>query len=389
MNVTVLRYIDRIVGVTFLKISSLYPHHVSIPTHPRRILLIKLFGFGNFIFLSPTIKNLRRLYPRATIDVLTFDQNKDICRMYNSYIDTVHTVRFSIIGMSYDIASFCVTHYHNYDIIIDLEQFIRLSAIMGTLLGPRYFVGVSTKNSHKHSAFDLNIPYKEDRHIVEEYYGIVRTLKIVSRSAVAIDQTPQLQRPVVSLNTAYKKLARRILLEKNRRVIVGICSGGRLDDAERRYPPELFAKFVNRLLQDERILIVFFGSRQEESQIQSIRGMLTNPDKTVMYTRLPLEQSAYFVSKTDVFISNDTGPLHLAAALGVFCVGLYGPSKEWVYGPYTSKKIILRDTAHPPIRSNHNEKNTGWNSQWWPSPDKVYKEVSGIIKQIKHEKKIR
>lgn len=276
--------------------------------------------------------------------------------------------------MSVDIPKFILTHRGEYDIIIDFEQFIRLSAIIGRLSNPRMFLGIATKESKKAAIYDKNIEYKENMHVVEEYHKVAEYLE----SIYHVPKTDAI-RPIRLIKPI---TTRKDLKFKNPKMkTVGICMGGRIDDVERRYPKEKSVEFLKKLVKKDDIQLVFFGSKEEKDDIRWIISRLKGYESCVDVSGMPLNESAYLISKCDVFISNDTGPLHLAAALGVFCVGLYGPSKEWIYGPYTDKKIILRDKKHAPIRSNHNEKDTGWNEEWWPSPQKIYKEVSRILQR--------
>ena len=371
MNIPIMRKIDRYTGIAAVTIQGLLRGRRELPKKPKRILIIKLFGFGNFIFLAPTVKAIRKIYPGAKIDVLTYRQNEEICRLYPGLYDRVHAIRFSVGSMAAQIPLFCARSFGRYDLAIDFEQFVRLSAIIGGFCQPKYFMGVATRNSGKARAFDTMINYPEKRHIVEEYYEAAKYL--AKSLGKRIDDSPKLIAPEAT-GTARVK---RLLQKAGRRAMIGVCPGGRADDAERRYPREKLARALELLLGKKPETAIFLvGSKSEKKDIEFIISKMPK-GSCIDASGLSLGESAALVSRMRAFVSNDTGPLHLAASLGVHCIGLFGPSKEWIYGPYTDKKTILRDRAHRPIRSNHNEKNLGWPQEWWPRPADV---ASGIAR---------
>jgi len=401
MNINFMRKIDKIAGLGIIRILSILRGKRSMPAAKdvKHILIIKLFGFGNFIFLSPAIHNLKRIYPDAKIDVLTFEQNRDICGLYTD-IDETKTIRFSTLKMGRDIIGFAAKNLSKYDLCLDFEQFVRLSAIIGLSLNPKFFIGISTENSGKRKAFDLPIRYSEKDHIVKEYYDVIMSIdryyikegknfighkdlkskvsNISCEGYMAIDTVPVLIAPKMKSSSRTRKL----LSENSEKVLIGICIGGRSDDIERRYPEDKVVELLKKISRIKDARILFFGSPSERADIDEVikdSGIRIG----INCAGMSLSDSAMMISKTRLFISNDTGPIHLAASLGIFCIGLYGPSKEWIYGPYTSKKIILRDEKHPPVRSNHNEKNAGWNEEWWPEPAVVYDKIQGVLKSRK------
>lgn len=374
MNLPLMRRVDRIVGLGILRSQSVFHRRRVQPRHPKRILIIKLFGFGNFIFLSPVFKVLKRAFPDATVESLTFAQNRDICLMYADYIDRVHTLDFSLTRLGFQILGFAAEHRGAFDIVIDCEQFVRLSALIARLCAPRYVLGAVTRNSHKDYGLDRAVYFEEVRHVVEEFYGIAED--ILGQAGMGKPEPPVLVPPRTSQTERTAALERQM----PGWIPVGVCPGGRVDDQERKYPKERFAQAMDLLLRDCRQVKLFFiGSQAERPDVEYIMQRLAGHERIVDATGLSLPESARIISRMRVFVSNDTGPIHLAASLGVHCVGLYGPSKEWIYGPYTSARTILRDEAHAPVRSNHNEKLAGWDAAWWPAPDRVASAINELV----------
>jgi ADP-heptose:LPS heptosyltransferase len=314
------------------------------------------------------------MFPDAELHVLTYNQNREICQMYSGLIDRVHTLEFATAKMASSIVKFSSQHHKEFDIIIDFEQFVRLSAIIGRMLGPEYFMGIATLNSKKQKAFDSFIEYKEDKHVVEEYYAAAQLLAV--QYGKKIDAKPVLVAPMYDGNN----ISNRLLPKKKGMVLVGVCPGGRADDVERKYPKDRLAEALAILVEKKKnVHLVFFGTKSEKPDIDYIKNKLKDKSRYTDASGIKLQETSELISKMKIFISNDTGPIHLAASLGVFCVGLYGPSKEWVYGPYTQKKIIVRDKKHTPVRSNHNEKDKRWSRQWWPTSQELYSQLNKLV----------
>jgi len=385
MNTNLLRKIDKNIGVGLIKLHNVHKKmrkEKDIPKNPKKILLIKLFGFGNFIFLSPTLKKIKSMFPNADIDVLTFSQNKQICEMYSDLISNVHIIKFSGLRIVYDISRFLRHNMGKYDIIIDLEQFIRFSAIVGKSARPKYFIGFSTKNSGKSSIFDHNIEYKEDKHLVEEYYLAAMFLakKYHRNIGENSNKSITLVRPSTKKSAFCKNILRKI---QRNRLKIGICIGGRDENREKRYPNERYAQVLGMIESGQHdTYMIFFGSKGEYEDAEDIIRMSRHSHCINLCGKMSLAESAELISNMDLFVSNDTGPIHLAAALETFCIGIYGPTPEKIYGPYTGKCIILRDN-HKPVISSHTEKNLSWNTKWWPSPEKVYITVEKALKDLR------
>ena len=90
----------------------------------------------------------------------------------------------------------------------------------------------------------------------------------------------------------------------------------------RRYPPESFAQAARLLALEDGCQVVFTGSEQESELVESIRGAMGAPSHSLA-GRLDLAELAALISLAPVLISNNTGPVHVAAALGTPVVDIY------------------------------------------------------------------
>ena len=108
----------------------------------------------------------------------------------------------------------------------------------------------------------------------------------------------------------------------------------------RRYPPENFAAAARILALNHRCQLVFTGSQQEGPLIESVIGAAGVP-AICLAGRTSLEELAALLSHASLLISNNTGPVHLAAAVGTPVIALFGPTDPRVWGPRGSNVRII------------------------------------------------
>ena len=107
-----------------------------------------------------------------------------------------------------------------------------------------------------------------------------------------------------------------------------------------------FIDLINRILNDSELNsnLILTGTNSDMVQVKSITERIIPNTRVYAFFDLNLKQLAALLKLSALFIGNSTGPIHLAAAVGTFVVGLYSPVKEQSpvrWGPYTDKKKIL------------------------------------------------
>ncbi len=84
--------------------------------------------------------------------------------------------------------------------------------------------------------------------------------------------------------------------------------------------------------------IIFFGAPSDRKDIDKIRELMKN--KSYIYTA-SLKKAFYMIRKCPIFVSNDTGPMHIAAAQGCKTIGLFGPNTPSLWAPYGKENISI------------------------------------------------
>jgi len=305
---------------------------------PQKILIINPFGIGDVLFSTPLIKNLRFYYPDAFIAVAVqkkiaavLENNSNINKIIpfsrGDFKELSRQSRFKAIGVL--LRTLGEVRRHKFDLFIDLSLEHRYSLAL-KFLGVKQRVGYNYKNRGRFLTHRTNIEGYKDKHVVEYHLQLLELLGL----------KPRFFNSELFLKREEKDWAEAFLnksgISKDD-LIIGIIPGGGASWGRQSYlkhwPGEKFAQVADGLV--ERIgakIIIFAGSLDKaiaESVIQKMHQPAIN-----MIARINLRQFIALINQCSLVIANDSGPLHIAVALGIKSVSLFGPVNEQVYGPY-------------------------------------------------------
>lgn len=136
--------------------------------------------------------------------------------------------------------------------------------------------------------------------------------------------------PYLYLSLA-ERLSARELLKDTKRPILGINPGAAYGSAKRWFP-ERFAEVANWFLKDTGGSVVIFGGKGEVDIAQEISKLIPE-DKLLLAGKTSLRELVSLISECDVFLTNDSGPLHIAYAVGTPLVAIFGSTDPELTGP--------------------------------------------------------
>lgn len=355
MNLKLIRIIDYYLGIIFIKILFIFKNHKKTTKNVevKKILLIKFFGFGNLIMSSPILKELKNKYPKSDIDYLTLKNNKGILEGYPNFLNKIHYLDIGGISLINNSIKLLTKLRKKYDLIIDLDQFARYSAIITFLLNPKISIGYNTKNAERHYLYDYKVKYKANKHVVEEFNNLLIPL--------GIKQNKNLFLIKLKTDNIIKKKVNQ-WLKQNRiydNKIIGIHTGTSNNATQRKWP--YFKELIEIILKKTQFKIILTASPSEYEECgKLIHRLKVNKNllKNIKISKgINLRELPELINNMDLFISNDTGPLHLAAAQKIKVIGLYGPNTPHLYGPYTKNKVIFyKKLKCSPCITNFNNK---------------------------------
>jgi len=322
VRIALLKQIDKLIGGVAAAMLPA-PRAAELPT-PKRLLVIRPGGIGDAVLLVPALRALKERFPQAELVVLAEARNVgafalcpqvDRLLLYDRPADLLEVLR------------------GGFEVIIDTEQWHRLSAVVARLARAPLSIGYATNDRKR--LFSHGIPYSHDDYEAFSFFNLLAPLGI----------TP-LKRLTVPFLTVPSEAALRVealLAGCEAERLVTIFPGASIP--ERRWGAPRFAELCQRLtLAGFRIVVVGGpGDREEGETIVSGCGGLNLAGKT------SLVDSAAVIARSRLLISGDSGILHIAAGLGVPSVSLFGPGIEAKWGPRGERhRIVNRHLACSP-----------------------------------------
>jgi ADP-heptose:LPS heptosyltransferase len=305
------------------------------PASPSRILLLRLERIGDLLMAAPAIDEVRRLAPEAAIDLVVGSWNTDIARTLPGVtrVETLDAEWLArdggglglgrLLGASRDWRT------RRYDLAINFEPDVRSNLLLA-LAGARWTAGYLSGGGG--ALLDQALEYDIAAHTTDNARRLV--MAVFGRSADAIPGAAGLRLP----ETARQEAAR--LLAGARGPLVGVhASGGR---AVKQWPVERFGEVARRLVEERDATIVLTGSAADRPLVDAVKRGLP-PGRTVdLAGTLDLATLGAVLGALDLFVTGDTGPMHLAHAAGTPIVAVFGPSAPARYAPRGPLDLVVR-----------------------------------------------
>jgi lipopolysaccharide heptosyltransferase I len=292
----------------------------------RRIGLIKPSALGDIIHALPLLTALRRRFPESHIAWVV---NRSYEPLLQGHPDLSATLPFDRAAMRGGLIRAAQTLYgfaqllrsQKFDLIVDLQGLLRSGLMTLATRAPRR-VGLSSAREGATRCYTDLIENTSlgIGHAVDRYWRVAE--------AFGVGDMPKTFR--VPLREPERQWAREILAALPRPwLMLGV--GARW--ITKRWLPNHFAALARRALQRFGGSVILVGSRDEDEAASKTKEQLTGPIRDLTgQTTLP--QLAALLANADVMIANDTGPLHLAVALGRPVVAPYTCTSVSTTGPY-------------------------------------------------------
>lgn len=275
----------------------------------NRILIIKISAIGDIIRSLPSLSSVARIFPKAQIDFMISDKYVNLiepCPYINEIIrfdkERYTSSAIEFVKFSYGLRK------RKYDLILNLQNTRRYD-IMGLLAGAKERTDVIT----------LERPTKG----VEGVFKVLETVGI----------TPKRQYYEFWYSEEDHEFAKKFMADhgiKHKSRIVGICPGGAW--LSKQWPIQYYTELVNRISDNTGAQVIVFGGQGEESRAVEIQE---NSTATVHIAtgKTTLRQAARIISECSIFVSNDSGLMHLAAHVNTPTLGIFGSTNPAYHGP--------------------------------------------------------
>lgn len=303
----------------------------KLPQNITSVLIIQLAGLGDMVLATPAVHALRQLYPAASLSLLTNSRSAEIISGCPD-IDEVFVLR----GITNLFKTAGFLRGRHFDIVINLARLYSLAGVMKMfvlfcLIHGKYWVGRDTDG--KGFFYHLKIPEKlnDQKHEAESKLDIMRALgAAVNEVNFYLKFSSDDEQFVVNFLESRG-------VNQNQRILAINCSTFR---SSRNWPSQSYAQLVNRLYEETKAKIVFVGVAKDINTFTRIKKQL---DFTPLdfIGAFSVGQLGTFLKKCSLLISPDSGAVHIANALGVPLVVLFGPGEYARYRPFNKADTII------------------------------------------------
>ena len=303
-----------------------------------RILITRLSHIGDCILTLPMLNAIRRMYPDAFIGWAIESPTHKLLDLHSGIDELI------LIPKGWAGKPSCWRELrgrlrqYQFDIAID-PQGITKSAALGWISGAKKRIGIRGRWGRELSPLLNNcLVETQGSHLVDRSLELIGELGGESSTADSADkQTVEFGLPICEQSNASldKSLDRSTLGN----FFALINPGGSW--ASKRWEIERFGAVASYLKRQQGMMsLIVWAGEQEREMAQTIHEF--DPEASVIAPKTDLRELAVLCDRAAFFIGSDTGPMHMATAMGTPCIGLYGPTRPEESGAYGPQNIAIQ-----------------------------------------------
>ncbi|MGD0020835.1 MAG: lipopolysaccharide heptosyltransferase II [Smithellaceae bacterium] len=301
------------------------------------ILIVKLSAIGDVIHTLPSLAALRRLYPDAHITWVVEEAVADLVKNH-PYLDTVLISRRKswfkdiqkgkILKPLFNLSSLIKElRRRRYDLVIDFHGLFK-SSIIVFLSKSKRKLGYDSLQELSGLFLNEKIPEDMNIHAVDRYLDFPRYL------GAKTDNIEFILPPNDDAEVKVRLLMSKYKLNDKKFIAINPVAYWKT----KLWDNEKFAHLADLVNNKLKIKVVFTGSKKES--IEGITSRMTT-EGINLGGQTSLLDLAYFYKKAQMVITTDSGPMHLAAAVGTPVIALFGPTDPARTGPYGKEHAII------------------------------------------------
>ena len=297
----------------------------------NKILIRGTNWIGDAVMTLPAVASVRAAYPKAHLSILAKPPVSDIYKMFSAADEILaYSSKFDnapgVLRLAYSLRS------KKFDAAILLQNAIE-AAIIALAAGIRVRVGYNSDGR----GFLLTHPVRRTTEILR-VHQIGYYLEMVKALGCAnVERSPHLETFISAADAT--DVVRRHLTDMAG-PFIGIAPGAAYGPAK-RWLPERFAQAGDRLAKELNAQVLLFGGRDDWETTEQVREQ-AQTNMINLAGRVPLADSVYLMSQCRLFLSNDSGLMHVAGGLNIPTVAIFGSTNPVTTSPAGEKTILVR-----------------------------------------------
>ena len=295
----------------------------------HHILFIKPSSLGDIVHAMPACTAIRRAYPKARLTWLVKHQWAGLVERIDG-VDRVWPVESTFNGWFSQVS---LLRAERFDLVVDLQGLFR-SAAIGWFSGSPLLVGFANGREGSPWFYSRRVPVPQlEMHAVDRYLLLAKAV------GAGESGTPEFRFRIPQ--TDYEEVDRLLSRSGMTLGTSWIAMNVSARWPTKRWPAASFAEVADRLQQERCGAVVLIGGPDEREDVAEVRRIMKTPVIDLAgATTVGLLPA--LLSRASLLITNDSGPMHVAAAVGTPIVALFGPTSAARTGPYGVGHDVLK-----------------------------------------------
>ena len=313
--------------------------------HPKRILVLRMDLIGDLVLSLPVVRSLKRTYPDAEIDLLAIPSSS---KVVTSDPDLTEVIAYDPNIWRRPKALFKMQNWHDvwalrdrlrsqhYDLAVSI--FGPWAAILAMLSGAQRRVGFGRESYPGFITDNVDgAHWQSGDHLHEVDY----CLQLAQAAGATIEPGDRVPRLYVDHHAQQEidEILLREGIQPDRPIIA--CHVSSNNGQSKRWPTPYWAKLIDWLICEDSMTVVLTGATNDLPLIETILHR-THKQPVNMAGKTSLLQLAALLQRANLLITGDSGPMHIAAAVGTPLIAIHGPTNPVMSGPISPYATVLR-----------------------------------------------
>lgn len=305
---------------------------------PHNILVINFGQLGDVVLSLPALKAIRQRFPNAKITALVGTPGRPIVQLSGVVDATIGVDRVALrdgntfVSIARILKLVKKVRNLKFDFVIDLHSLSETN-LLGFFSGASYrlYAHRPSRSIDMLGNFQPPPPRPDsNRHAVDRYLDVLKPLGINNPNRVPYLKT------TASDDAAVEALLKKEQAHSNA-LLVGLFVGA--GHVLRRWPIERYAALADFLIRNDRVRVIVFAGPEERQIVAQAKKLF--PPGTIFFDSLTIPQLASAQARLTLFISSDTGPMHIAAAVGTSVIVMLDRPSPNTFVPLGEQHRVL------------------------------------------------
>jgi lipopolysaccharide heptosyltransferase I len=316
-----------------------------VAAEPTAVALVKLSSLGDVVHALPVAEALADAFPRARLVWLVERREAALLRDHPALEEVIDVdtrawrsarTPGQLLAVGRGVGALRRRlRARRFDVAIDLQGLVKSGAVTlatGAPLRIGFAAGWSRERLNALFSNERVTPPPEARHVVDQYLSLLAPLGVCVRPGAARFRLPTRAAAEARIGDFFVGVG----LKPHHRLVVLNPGAGR---PNKRWPVTHFRALAERLCHEAGVQVLVLWGPSEREAARAIAEIA--PPRPALAPPTDLDELLSVARRAAVMVAGDTGPLHLAAAVGTPCVGLYGPTSPARNGPYGAGHRVI------------------------------------------------